>query len=87
MGVQILQQVFAILHLHLLQNKITDNKTEKAVLAFGHRRLSILDQSPAGHQPMSYANNRYWIVFNGEIYNYLEIKEELIKRGYHFLFK
>jgi asparagine synthase (glutamine-hydrolysing) len=66
------------------KNKITDNKTEKAVLAFGHRRLSILDQSPAGHQPMSYANNRYWIVFNGEIYNYLEIKEELIKRGYHF---
>ena len=53
-------------------------------LALGFRRLSILDLSPTGHQPMSYMNGRYWIVFNGEIYNYLEIKKELITNGYIF---
>ena len=40
-------------------------------IALGHRRLSILDLTPSGHQPMSYANERYWIVFNGEIYNFI----------------
>jgi asparagine synthase (glutamine-hydrolysing) len=50
----------------------------------GHTRLSILDLSPLGHQPMSYQNERYWIVFNGEIYNYLEIRQELIDLGYIF---
>lgn len=54
-------------------------------LGFGHRRLSILDLSEFGHQPMSYDNNRYWITFNGEVYNYLEIKEELIQLGYQFI--
>jgi asparagine synthase (glutamine-hydrolysing) len=49
----------------------------KSSLAFGHKRLSILDLSPSGHQPMSYDNGRYWIVFNGEIYNYREINMEL----------
>ena len=44
----------------------------------GHRRLSIIDLDPTGHQPMSYLENRYWIVFNGEIYNYLELKQDLI---------
>lgn len=52
-------------------------------LAFGHRRLSILDLSFSGHQPMSY-RNRYWIVFNGEIYNFIELREELIREGYTF---
>src|SRR3989339_259313 len=51
---------------------------------FGHRRLSILDLSVLGKQPMSYADNRYFITFNGEIYNFLEIKKELISRGYKF---
>ena len=46
-------------------------------VALAHRRLSILDLSPAGHQPMVSANGRYVIVFNGEIYNHLEIRREL----------
>jgi asparagine synthase (glutamine-hydrolysing) len=53
-------------------------------LAFGFRRLSILDLSPAGHQPMSYQDDQLWIVFNGEIYNYIELRDELINKGYTF---
>jgi asparagine synthase (glutamine-hydrolysing) len=51
---------------------------------FGHRRLSILDLSPKGHQPMCSNCERYWITYNGEIYNYVEIREELIQLGYSF---
>jgi asparagine synthase (glutamine-hydrolysing) len=51
--------------------------------AFGHRRLSILDLSDHGQQPMVY-NERYWIVFNGAIYNYLELRAELEKKGHSF---
>ena len=46
-------------------------------VAFGHRRLSILDLSSAGHQPMHSASKRYVISYNGEIYNYLDIRKEL----------
>jgi asparagine synthase (glutamine-hydrolysing) len=46
-------------------------------LAFGHRRLSIVDLSRMGHQPMCDVTRRYWITFNGEIYNHLEIRAEL----------
>jgi asparagine synthase (glutamine-hydrolysing) len=52
-------------------------------VGFGHRRLAIVDISSAGHQPMSRAE-RYWITFNGEIYNYLELRAELVAAGYHF---
>lgn len=55
-------------------------------LALGHRRLSILDLSPLANQPMSYngKNGQYVIVYNGEIYNYLELKNTLIQNGYTF---
>ncbi|HYP67630.1 MAG TPA: asparagine synthase (glutamine-hydrolyzing) [Thiobacillaceae bacterium] len=50
---------------------------EAAGIAVAHRRLSILDLSPAGHQPMASTNGRYVLVFNGEIYNHLLLREQL----------
>ena len=50
----------------------------------GHRRLSIIDLSPSGHQPMHDVGERYCIVFNGTIYNYPELREVLIADGYRF---
>jgi asparagine synthase (glutamine-hydrolysing) len=52
--------------------------------ALGFRRLSILDLSETGHQPMSNEDGSLWIVFNGEIYNYVELRESLRKEGYAF---
>src|SRR5580700_11293167 len=57
---------------------------EKSLVGFGHNRLSIIDLSDSGKQPMHYANSRYTITYNGEIYNYQEIKTELISKGYQF---
>lgn len=54
-----------------------------AGVALGHRRLSIIDLSTAGHQPFMSSDGRFTLIFNGEIYNYLEIKEELAA-GYDF---
>lgn len=51
---------------------------------FGHRRLSILDLSSGGHQPMVSPDGRMHVVFNGEIYNFREIREELVSRGHRF---
>ncbi len=53
-------------------------------VGLSHRRLSIIDISSAGHQPMSYDGGRMWIVYNGEIYNYIELRAELEKLGAHF---
>lgn len=53
-------------------------------VALGHRRLSILDLSGAGHQPMATPDQRYWIVYNGELYNSPELRTELLAAGVTF---
>ena len=63
---------------------ISSGKEERRCVVFGHRRLSIIDPTVAGHQPMSYKDRRYWIIYNGEVYNYIEIRQALQKRGYSF---
>lgn len=55
-----------------------------ANLGLGFRRLSIIDLSEKGHQPMQFEEAGLWIVFNGEIYNYIELHEELKQFGYKF---
>ncbi|MCR9191740.1 MAG: asparagine synthase (glutamine-hydrolyzing) [Gammaproteobacteria bacterium] len=55
---------------------------ERAQIGLGHRRLSILDLSDAATQPMSTTDQRYWITFNGEIYNHQAIRDELISLGH-----
>lgn len=57
---------------------------EKLQLALGHRRLSLLDLSPSGHQPMFTNDKDVVICFNGEIYNFQEIKRQLEEKGYNF---
>ena len=51
---------------------------------FGHRRLSIIDLSPAGNQPLSDSSGEVWITYNGEVYNSPELRKELIDLGYEF---
>ncbi len=58
---------------------------ESAQLAFGHRRLSLIDLTEAGNQPMKDESGDIVLVFNGEIYNFRELKEELKASGSHFL--
>jgi asparagine synthase (glutamine-hydrolysing) len=55
-----------------------------ADLVLGARRLAILDLSPSGHQPLSSDDGRAWIVHNGEIYNYIELRDELVSLGHAF---
>src|SRR5436190_19627114 len=53
-------------------------------VCFGHRRLSIIDTSSAGHQPMLSADRRLVVIFNGELYNYREVRAELSSKGHEF---
>ena len=57
---------------------------EQAFGILGFRRLAIIDLSSKGHQPMTYQDGKYWLIFNGEIYNYLELRKELSAKGYQF---
>ena len=56
-------------------------KNEEQSICLGHRRLSIIDLSDKANQPFHY-KDRYSIVFNGEIYNYIELRDDLISKGY-----
>ena len=58
---------------------------ENYSFALAHRRLSIIDLSEAGHQPMCDTTTNYWLTFNGEIYNYIELREELKHKGHQFI--
>ena len=56
----------------------------QGLLVFGHRRLSIIDLTEAGHQPMCNETGEIWIIYNGEIYNYEELAQELLGKGHLF---
>lgn len=64
--------------------RLTNHEAGEWNLAFGFRRLAILDVSPSGHQPMSNRAQTVWLIFNGEIYNYVELRDILAKKGYTF---
>lgn len=57
---------------------------DKWRVGLGHQRLSIIDLTEAGNQPMALADGKTWIIYNGEVYNYKEIRSELEGLGYHF---
>ena len=76
---------------HMLDSMVHRGPDDRGVqaladgqLILGHLRLAIIDLSPLGHQPMASADRSAWIVFNGEIYNYREIRAELAARGWAF---
>src|SRR5205823_5463018 len=59
-------------------------RSDDGRVVFGHRRLSVIDLSPAGHQPMSDVKSELTITFNGEIYNFRELRAKLEARGHAF---
>jgi len=66
---------------------ITDSAADNGrhvSLGLGHQRLSIIDLSPAGHQPMSNEDNTIWITYNGEVYNFKELRRDLKRKGHTF---
>ncbi len=67
-----------------IQHPRIEQFTGEADVYLAHRRLSILDLSSAGHQPMSYDHGHLWVVYNGELYNHAELRRELQSLGHHF---
>src|SRR6185503_1207102 len=61
-----------------------DTRNARFTLALAHRRLSIVDLSPSGHGPMSNADGTLWITYNGEVYNHVELRQELEGLGHSF---
>jgi len=59
-------------------------ESEDRRIVLGHRRLSIVDLSPLGHQPMQNEDGRIWLTFNGEIYNHRQFRDELVRKGHVF---
>lgn len=73
--------------MEMMQTRGPDDQgfwTDRESCWLGFRRLSILDLSPSGHQPMHTSDNRYSLVFNGELYNYRELRQELESKGIRF---
>ena len=62
----------------------TANNGQQVFSSLGHQRLSIIDLSPAGRQPMSNENGTIWITYNGEVYNFKDLRATLIKKGHKF---
>ena len=79
------QQTFSRMELNYVPKATLTEADSTMMLAFAHRRLSIIDLSDSGHQPMSNKDASHWIVFNGEIYNYIELREDLKKLGHVFI--
>ena len=65
-------------------NGVAGERSRDVTAGLGHKRLSIIDLSPAGHQPMSNEDNTLWITYNGEIYNFRELRADLEKKGHVF---
>lgn len=84
-------ELFSQSHLHRMANSIAHRGPDaegffiQNGIALAHRRLSILDTSPRGTQPMSSRNKEWVIVFNGCVYNYLELKQDLRIKGHEFI--
>src|ERR1700758_1087254 len=62
-----------------------DSEAGSTEIGLGNRRLAILDLSPLGHQPMHDPETGNWIVYNGEIYNFREVRNELARAGTRFV--
>jgi asparagine synthase (glutamine-hydrolysing) len=66
-----------------INNSLSDNG-RRVSLGLGHQRLSIIDLSPAGHQPMTNEDGTIWITYNGEVYNFKELRSDLKSKGHTF---
>jgi asparagine synthase (glutamine-hydrolysing) len=78
------QQVEAMTRLLSHRGPDGDNTWFSNRVGFGHSRLAVLDLEETGRQPMSYLGGRFWITYNGEVYNFLELRDELEALGHRF---